>query len=83
MAHSIENETRHASHFGIRDATSGGVRPVDKYVERLGEIRTIQRYILERARRAAVPVIENADIELAVGTVLELVLAQADSLVHA
>jgi 2-phosphoglycerate kinase len=79
----IESEERHAGNFVIRDAASGGIRPVDKYVERLGEIRTIQRYIVERARRAAVPVIENADIELAVGTVLELVLAQADSLVHA
>ena len=80
---SIESESRHASHFVIRDADSDGVRPVDKYTKSLGEIRTIQRYIVDRARRAGVPVIENVDMELAVGTVMELVLAGADSLVHA
>jgi len=79
----IDSEDHHASHFLIRDATSDGVRPVDKYTESLGEIRTIQRYIVERARRAGVPVIENVDMELAVGTLMELVLAGADSLVHA
>lgn len=80
---SIESEDRHASHFVIRDAASEGVRPVDKYTESLREIRTIQRYIVERARRAGVPVIENVDMELAVGTLMELVLAGADSLVRA
>lgn len=80
---SVESEKRHASHFAIRDAASEGVRPLDRYLESLERIRTIQRYIVERARRAGVPVIENADMELAVGTVMELVLAGADSLVHA
>jgi len=79
----IESETRHAAHFTIRDAASEGVRPVDKYMASLPEIRKIQSYILERARRSGVPVIENHDMELAVGTVMELVLAGADSLVHA
>jgi 2-phosphoglycerate kinase len=67
----------------IRDATSEGVRPVDKYMDAFAEIRSIQRYIVERARRSGVPVIENVDMELAVGTVMELVLAAADNLVHA
>jgi 2-phosphoglycerate kinase len=80
---SIESEELHASHFVIRDVTSEGVRGVDKYMEHLPEIRRIQRYIVDRARRSGVPVIENANMELAVGTVMELVLAGADSLVHA
>jgi 2-phosphoglycerate kinase len=80
---SIESEASHASHFLIRDATSEGVRPVDKYMEHLPEIRRIQRYIVGRARRSGVPVIENANMELAVATVMELVLAGADSLAHA
>jgi 2-phosphoglycerate kinase len=79
----IESEELHQSHFVIRDITSEGVRAGDKYLSHLGEIRRIQRYIVERARRAGVPVIENADVELAVGTVMELVLAAADSLAHA
>ncbi|HET7043223.1 MAG TPA: hypothetical protein VFI37_00105 [Gaiellaceae bacterium] len=79
----IESEERHAAHFTTRDAASDGVRPVDKYVSSLPEIRKIQRYIVERADRSGVPVIENHDMELAVGTLMELVLAGADSLVHA
>jgi 2-phosphoglycerate kinase len=79
----IESEESHASHFVIRDATSEGVRPVDKYVSHLPEIRRIQRYIVERARRAGVPVIENANMELSVATVMELVLAAADNLARA
>ena len=74
----IENEDLHATHFTIRDAATDGVRAVDKYVSHLPEIRRIQRYIVERARRAGVPVIENSNMELAIGTVMELVLAGAD-----
>jgi 2-phosphoglycerate kinase len=80
---SIESEELHKTHFVIRDLTSEGVRSGDKYLAHLDEIRRIQRYIVERGRRAGVPVIENADVELAVGTVMELVLAAADSLAHA
>jgi 2-phosphoglycerate kinase len=80
---SIESEDNHASHFVIRDATSEGVRPVDKYMTHLPDIRRIQDYIVERARRANVPVIENANMELTVATVMELVLAAADNLARA
>jgi 2-phosphoglycerate kinase len=80
---SIENEQTHLSHFLIRDAASEGIRPMDRYTDSIGEIRTIQRYIVERARRHRVPVIENVDMELAVGTVMELVLAGTDSLLRA
>jgi 2-phosphoglycerate kinase len=79
----IEDETHHASHFLIRDAASSGVRPMDKYVDALPEIRKIQRYIVERARRNDVPVIENVSLDGAIGAVMELVLATADSLAHA
>jgi len=79
----IEDETHHASHFLIRDAASSGVRPMDKYVDALPEIRKIQRYIVERARRNDVPVIENTSLDAAIGSVMELVLATADSLAHA
>jgi len=79
----IESEERHADHFTTRDVVSDGVRPMEKYLSSLDDIRRIQQYIVERARRSGVPVIENHDMELSVGTVMELVLAGADSLVHA
>jgi 2-phosphoglycerate kinase len=76
----IEDEETHASHFTIRDATSGGVRPVDKYMDRFEEIRRIQRHIVARARRSGVPVIENMNMEHAISSVMELVLSGAERL---
>lgn len=74
----IENEETHAGHFWIRDVASEGVRPLDKYLERLGDIRYLQDYIVERAQVEGIPRIENAEREKAIGAVMELVLAAAD-----
>jgi 2-phosphoglycerate kinase len=79
---SIEDEEAHASHFMIRDASSGGTRPVAKYMDRFDDIRRIQRLILSRARRNGVPVIENSSMERAISSVMELVLSGADRLQH-
>jgi 2-phosphoglycerate kinase len=76
----IENEEAHASHFWVRDAASQGVRPVERYLDSLDDIRFIQDYIVERAHRAGVPVVENSNIELAIATVMELVLSSAERL---
>jgi 2-phosphoglycerate kinase len=75
----IENEETHAGHFWIRDLSSAGVRPLDKYLERIGDIRYLQDFIVERAQVEGVPVVENSDREKAIGAVMELVLAAADS----
>ncbi len=74
----IDNEETHAGHFWIRDAASEGIRPLDKYLERLGDIRYLQDYIVERAQVEGIPRIENAEREKAIGAVMELVLAAAD-----
>lgn len=74
----IENEEEHAAHFWIRDATSEGLRPVEKYLESLPKIRRIQGHLIERARKAGVPVIENSRMELAVDAVIELVLSAVE-----
>jgi 2-phosphoglycerate kinase len=74
----IEDERLHESHFWVRDASSDGLRPVQKYLDALGDIRVVQDYILDQARSAAVPVIENGSIELSIGTVMELVLSSAE-----
>ena len=73
----ISDTEAHAAHFWIRDAISEGLRPVERYLDRLPDIRRMQDYIIERARRAGVPVIENADVENAIGAVIELVLTAA------
>ncbi|HEX7255008.1 MAG TPA: hypothetical protein VF236_03700 [Gaiellaceae bacterium] len=74
----IGNEETHAGHFWIRDIASEGIRPLDKYLERLGDIRYLQDYIVERAQVEGVPVLENSEREKAIGAVIELVLMAAD-----
>lgn len=74
----IESEETHAGHFWIRDIASEGIRPLDKYLERLGDIRYLQDYIVERAQVESIPLIENTEREKAVGAVMELVLAASD-----
>ena len=58
--------------------SSDHARPFAKYLDALDDIRVIQDFIVERARRTGVPVIENGNMEAAVGTVMELVLSQAE-----
>src|SRR5439155_6379043 len=73
----IDDAEAHASHFWIRDTDSDGVRPYEKYLDAFEDIRLIQTYILGRARKHSVLVIENGNIEEAIGEVMELVLAAA------
>jgi 2-phosphoglycerate kinase len=77
----IEDEDMHAAHFWVRDASSEGLRPVQKYLDALPDIRLVQEFVVEQARRAGVPVIENGSIELSIATVMELVLSRAERFV--
>ena len=72
----ISDETVHAQHFFTREA--GTDRPMSKYLDRFGEIRQLQRYIVDRAQRDGVPVIENESADRATGAVAELVLSAAE-----
>ena len=77
----IEDENLHRSHFWVRDYATEGLRPLAKYLDSLPQIREIQDYIVERARRHDVPVIYNDSFDRALGDVLDLVLRRADKLV--
>jgi 2-phosphoglycerate kinase len=74
----IADEDEHARHFWIRDAGSQGLRPMNKYLRALPEIRRIQDYLIERAEKAGVSVIENTRMEAAVNGVIHLVLAEVE-----
>ena len=76
----VSHEDVHASHFWIRDAASEGLRPVERYLNSLSDIRLVQDEIVARARRGGVPVVENGDMEQATGAVIELTLAGAEAL---
>jgi 2-phosphoglycerate kinase len=77
---SIDDESTHASHFFIRDADSEGVRPVSKYLSRLADIRRVQKFIVDEARKASVPVVQNTSVEEAITEVMEFVLERAQVL---
>ena len=74
----IASEEAHRMHFHVRDTATGGVRAMDKYLERMDDIRRIQSFIVGRARREGVAVVENANVDRAIDDVLELVLQLAD-----
>ena len=76
----INDAEAHASHFWIGDTDSEGVRPYEKYLDAFDDIRLVQAYIQGRARKNDVTVIENGNIEDAIGDVMELVLSAAEPL---
>jgi 2-phosphoglycerate kinase len=76
----IEGEEVHRTHFHVRDAATGGVRAMDKYLARLDDIRTIQEYIVGAADKTGVPVIESTNPERATAEVMDLVLSLAERL---
>ena len=79
----IPDEGVHRSHFWVRDSATDGLRPLEKYLDGMPEIRLIQEALLERAYRFDVPVIENSNVDEAVGAVLDMVLSRAERLVSA
>ena len=79
----IEDESLHRSHFWVRDQATDGLRPLEKYLDSLPQIREIQEYLIQRALRHDVPVIVNDSLDGAIGDVLDLVLRRADQLVTA
>ena len=76
----IDDKQAHASHFFIRDAASDGVRPMSRYLDHLPEIRRIQRFVVERAERHGVPVLQSGGIEQTSSALLELVFDRVATL---
>jgi 2-phosphoglycerate kinase len=77
----VTDPVAHRSRFWTRDVATDGLRPREKYLEGMPEIRVIQEALLDRAGRYDIPVIEAPTLDEAVGQVLDLVLARADALV--
>jgi 2-phosphoglycerate kinase len=70
----ISDEEVHRMHFHVRDAATGGVRAMDKYLDRLDDIRRVQDYVVGRARREGVSVVENTNVDRTINAVIELVM---------
>jgi 2-phosphoglycerate kinase len=78
----VSDEDVHRSNFWVRDSATEGLRPLEKYLEGLPEIRLIQDALLERAHRNDVPVIENTSLDDAIGQIMDLVFTAAERLVR-
>ncbi|MGH3002376.1 MAG: hypothetical protein ACRDM1_06920 [Gaiellaceae bacterium] len=74
----ISEESVHRMHFRVRDSTTGGVRAMAPYLDRLDDIRRIQTYVVGRARREGVAVVENANVDRTIDQVIELVMESAE-----
>jgi 2-phosphoglycerate kinase len=74
---SISDEESHQAHFFRRGADSGGLRAMERYLKRFGEIRRIQEYLVARAEKQGWPVIEAADPDQALLAVMDLILERA------
>ena len=76
----VDTPEVHRTHFAVRDAVTGGVRSLDRYLDQLDRIRALQDSIVERAGRNGVPVIESSNLGRATGTLIDLVLHSAERL---
>ena len=72
----ISDETAHAQHFFTREA--GESRPMAKYLDRFQEIRRLQEFLVGRAEREGIAVVENERADRATRAVAELVLSAAE-----
>ena len=66
----VGDERRHRGHFALR----GPGRPADRYLAGFDEIRALQEHLVARAVSAGVPVIDNANVDQALSSLMELVL---------
>jgi 2-phosphoglycerate kinase len=73
----ITDEDVHRLHFHVRDSATGGVRPMAKYLDSLDDIRRIQSYLVSRARREGIAVVENMNVERTIDEVVALVVDSA------
>ncbi|GAB4251066.1 MAG: hypothetical protein Kow00122_08680 [Thermoleophilia bacterium] len=81
MVVAVKDADLHRSHFLVRDRETDGRRPFIRYLEHFDEIRKIQEFILARAEEEGTLVIDNVNVDDAVGLVVdalyELIESQA------
>jgi 2-phosphoglycerate kinase len=73
----VSDEEVHQAHFFRRGTDTGGLRAMERYLKRFGEIRRIQEYLVARAEKQGWPVVEAADPAQALLAVMDLILERA------
>ena len=72
----VEDEQIHRGHFTAR-STDSAARPFGRYLKGFDNIRKIQKYVKSQALSHGVPVITNYNIDQALSSVIDLVVARA------
>lgn len=67
----VRDEELHRSHFLVRDRETNGIRPLQRYVENIKEIRKVQELILAKAEAQGTLIVENVAIDDTVGRVVD------------
>jgi 2-phosphoglycerate kinase len=73
----LEDEDAHRSHFLSRGDAADGMRATERYLRRLGEIRRIQDYLVGRAERLRVPVIDATNPHRTLLAMMDLISERA------
>ena len=71
----VRDEQSHLSHFYIREVTTQGSRPLDRYRANFDNIRLLGEYIQDMAREHGTPVVYSHQLDRTVADVLEHVVA--------
>jgi len=66
----VEDEELHRGHFAHR----GPGRPAERYLAGFDQIRALQEHLSAQAREMGVPVIDNANVDEALASLMEMVL---------
>ncbi|MBI3961827.1 MAG: 2-phosphoglycerate kinase, partial [Deinococcus sp.] len=74
MIMAIGDPEAHRQRFRMRDRETHGARPKERYLRYFEGIRRIQDFILEMARQAQVPVIDEEKLDQAVEAALGIVI---------
>jgi 2-phosphoglycerate kinase len=68
----IEDEDLHRSHFFARGESQS--RAVERYLAAFARIRRLQEYIVRRARKTGIPVVDNSSLDSSLVEIMNLVL---------
>jgi 2-phosphoglycerate kinase len=68
----VRDEDQHRAHFRIRGSDTP--RAPARYLEAFDRIRTLQDYLIERAEREGIPIIDEPGIEGSLGRITQVVL---------
>lgn len=72
----VEEKERHIERFHHR--ASGSYRKADRYAQRIEQIRSIQEYLIEEARKTGIKIVNNVNIDQTVNAIVDNLIQNLD-----